>query len=96
MWQTVALIVAGTLGVVGVIYIAFRMLRKEARRGAGDKAKSDELAADLEADRLAHAAAGGPLPLSRDSQLKWLRWLAARAERRRSKALRTDDGGSDQ
>jgi len=83
-WQTLALYGLGAISVVSIIYIAFRMIRGEARKTGADSNAKDNLEAIIKQERTSHELDAGPIPLSQREQLKRLRELLAKADRRRS------------
>jgi hypothetical protein len=94
-WQTLALYGAGALVAVAVVYIAFRMLRKEARKTGEDSEARKTLETVLEMDERLHELDGRPAPLSRPEQLRRLRALQARLPRRWRKKMPGNDEPSD-
>ncbi len=83
MWQTYAAIGAVALAVVGIIYIAFRMIRREARAVGGEREARKILEEILEIDKKKHKHDGQPIPIELRDQLERLRALLARLPRRR-------------
>ena len=74
-WEIYALIGAGAVGVVGVIYIAMRMIRKEARAVGGEREAREKLEDFVELDEKRHALDGLPIPLGKRKQSRRLRAL---------------------
>jgi len=83
-WQTIAAYATIAIVVIAIVLIAFRMLRREARKTGADSEANKTLEEVLRRDQIGHKLAGGPIPLDRDEQLKRLRALAAKADRRRT------------
>jgi hypothetical protein len=81
VWQTVALYGTGAVVTVAVIYIAFRMIRREARRVGGDSEARETLERMVEMDHRSHEMDGRSIPLSKHEQLSRLRSLQARLSR---------------
>lgn len=75
MWEAVAMWGSGAVVAIGVVYIALRMLRKEARRGGEDKEARETLEKIVDQDRKMHKLAGRAIPMYRDEQLRRLKRL---------------------
>lgn len=81
-WETYAMIGAGALVVIGIIYIAFRMIRREARSVGGEREARKILEEILEIDKKKHKHDGEPVPIELRAQLERLRALLDRLPRR--------------
>lgn len=68
---------------IAIVYIAFRMLRKEARSVGGEREARETLERVLEMDEKAHELDGRPVPIHIDEQQRRLRALQARLARHR-------------
>jgi hypothetical protein len=82
MWQTLAIYGSALVGFVAIVYIAFRMIRREARSVGADKHAKEDLEAIVEADRIYHEMAGEPIPMSRSEQLRRLERLRNKVRHR--------------
>lgn len=86
-----ALIGAGVLVAVGVVYVAFRFIRKGALNEGGESESRKNLQRIIEMDERRHARAGQPLPVSKRDQLRGLRALLAALPRRRNRKVPDDE-----
>ena len=86
-----AIIGAGALVAVGVVYVAFRVIRRGALNEGGKSERTDNLEAIIKMDQKRHEHAGEPLPLSKRDQLSGLRSLLASRPRRRSREVPDDE-----
>jgi hypothetical protein len=82
-WEIYAGIGAAAAVVVGVIYIAMRMIRKEARAVGGEREAREKLEEFIELDKKRHALDGLPVPLGKREQSRRLRVLLEARERDR-------------
>jgi hypothetical protein len=78
VWQTIALYALGAVAIVGVIYIAFRMIRREARKTGEDSEARKTLEERAKEHEKSHKLDGRPPPLSRAEQLRRLRAIQKR------------------
>ena len=81
-WQTLAAYGVAGLAVVGIVYIAFRMLWRKGQESGEDKEARETLEKIVDKDRKMHEMAGRAIPMSRDEQLRRLKRLRDKIHRR--------------
>ena len=83
-WQTLALYGIGAVSIVGIIYVLFRTWRKDSQQIGADSEAKKNLEEIIKVQKVRDRMDSGPLPLSEREQLKRLRILLKKADRRRS------------
>lgn len=68
---------------LGIVYMAFRIVRKEARAVGGEREARETLEKLIEMDEKRHKLDGIPIPLSKRKQLNRLRALLEKRLRNR-------------
>ena len=89
-WQTLALYGAGAVVAIAIVYIAFRMIRREARKTGADSEALETLEKVLEADEKSHELDGRPVPIHLAEQQRRMRALQARLARHRGGEVSDD------
>ena len=90
-WQTIAAYGAAAIVALGGVYMAFRMIRGETRRGGEAKEARETVETMVKEDARVHKLAGLPIPMSVVEQLSRLRRLRDKVLRRKRGTLSDDE-----
>lgn len=82
MWEVVAMWGSGAVIALGVVYMALKMLRNEARESGEEREARKTLEKIVDQDRKMHKMQGLAIPMSRDEQLRRLKRLRDKVHRR--------------